>query len=105
METTKISFFKGKKIRKIIYHNEWWFSVVDIVQVLTDSANARDYWFKMKIRVKNEDGFQLSTICRQLKLIAEDGKAKNISMRTQRYFSVFFDKYQIKYLHLYESII
>ena len=48
----------------------WFFSVIDVVGALTDSANPRDYWFKMKIRVKTEDGFELSTICRQLKLKA-----------------------------------
>lgn len=75
-ETTKIAIFKGRKIRKAIYTNEWWFSVVDVVQALTDSVNARDYWFKMKIRVKSEDGIELSTICRQLKLESPDGKMR-----------------------------
>ncbi|MFH0948328.1 MAG: Bro-N domain-containing protein [Elusimicrobiota bacterium] len=72
--TTKIALFKGKEIRKIIYNNEWWFSVVDVVEVLTDSAKPRDYWYAMKIRVKGEDGVELSTICRQLKLESSDGK-------------------------------
>ena len=54
----------------------WFFSVIDVVGALTDSANPRDYWFKMKIRVKTEDGFELSTICRQLKLKAPDGKMR-----------------------------
>ena len=36
--TTKIALFKGKKIRKTIYNNEWWFSVVDVVQALTDQT-------------------------------------------------------------------
>src|SRR3990167_8844332 len=76
VEATKIAVFKGKKVRRIIFGNEWWFSVVDIIEALTDSANSRDYWFKMKIRVKSEDGVQLSTICRQLKLIAPDGKKR-----------------------------
>ncbi|MDP3057075.1 MAG: hypothetical protein Q8N37_00955 [bacterium] len=76
METVKIALFKGKKIRKIIYNNEWWFSVIDVVQALTDSVDPNDYWFKMKIRVKEEDGFEPSTICRQLKLIASDGKMR-----------------------------
>jgi DNA-damage-inducible protein D len=76
METTKIALFKGRKIRKIIYNNEWWFSVIDIIEVLTDSVNPRDYWFKMKIRIKEEDGFEPSTICRQLKLPASDGKMR-----------------------------
>ncbi|KKP70668.1 MAG: Prophage antirepressor [Candidatus Moranbacteria bacterium GW2011_GWE2_35_2-] len=73
---TKIALFKGKKVRKIIHNNEWWFSVVDVVEALTDSVNARDYWYKMKIRVKDESGFQLSTICRQLKLESPDGKMR-----------------------------
>lgn len=76
MKTTKIALFKGKKIRKILYQNEWWFSVVDVVEALTDSVNPRDYWFKMKIRVKEEDGFEPSTVCRQLKLLAPDGKMR-----------------------------
>lgn len=72
--TTKIAIFQKKEIRKIIHKNEWWFSVVDVIQVLTDSANPNDYWYKMKIRVKGEDGAELSTICRQLKLESSDGK-------------------------------
>ena len=75
--STKIAIFRSRQIRKTIYNNEWWFSVVDIVAALTDSVDPRDYWFKMKIRVKAEDKFQLSTICRQLKLISSDGKKYN----------------------------
>ena len=79
MENTKnhnqhIALFKGKTIRKIIFNKEWWFSIVDIIEALTDSLDAKDYWYRMKIRVKSEDGIQLSTICRQLKLEASDGK-------------------------------
>jgi len=60
MESTKIVLFKGKQIRKTIFENEWWFSVVDVVAVLTDSANPRDYWYKMKIRVRDQDGVEYS---------------------------------------------
>ncbi len=73
---TKIAIFKGKQIRKILYENEWFFSVIDVVSVLTDSTNPRDYWFKMKQRVKSDDGIELSTLCRQLKLEASDGKMR-----------------------------
>jgi DNA-damage-inducible protein D len=66
--------FKGKQIRRTLHNNEWWFSIVDIVAVLTDSVNPRDYWYKMKIRVDTDDGTELSTICRQLKLESSDGK-------------------------------
>jgi prophage antirepressor-like protein len=71
---TKIAIFHRKEIRKTIYKNEWWFSVVDVIYALTDSTNPNDYWYKMKVRVKNDDKIELSTICRQLKLKASDGK-------------------------------
>jgi DNA-damage-inducible protein D len=71
-----IKLFEQKKVRSH-YDSEkeiWYFSVIDVIEILTDSVNPRDYWYKMKIRVKTEDGLELSTICRQLKMIAEDGK-------------------------------
>jgi DNA-damage-inducible protein D len=70
--------FDGQAIRRVYDEptDTWWFSVIDIVQVLTDSANARDYWFKMKQRVRLEDGAELSTNCRQLKMPAADGKLR-----------------------------
>ncbi|KKS28421.1 MAG: Prophage antirepressor [Parcubacteria group bacterium GW2011_GWC2_42_11] len=71
---TKVAIFKGKQIRKTIYNNEWWFSVVDVIEVLTDSVKPRVYWNAMKTRVKGEAGTELSTICRQLKLQSSDGK-------------------------------
>jgi len=74
MENNKIAIFKGKAIRKTILNNEWWFSVVDVVEILTDSVNPRDYWYRMKERVKTDEGIELSTICRQLKLESSDGK-------------------------------
>jgi len=70
----KIAIFQKKEIRRVEHNGEWWFSVVDVIEALTDSKNPRDYWYKMKIRVKDEDGFELSTICRQLKLESSDGK-------------------------------
>lgn len=76
MTETKIAIFKGKQVRKVIHDNEWWFSVIDVVEVLTDSVNPRDYWYKMKVRVRDEDGTELSTLCRQLKLKAPDGKMR-----------------------------
>ncbi len=69
-----IVVFKGKKIRRTLYQKEWWFSVVDVVEALTGSENPRDYWYKMKIREKDESDVELSTICRQLKLESADGK-------------------------------
>jgi hypothetical protein len=64
--------FEGKKIRRTWHNNEWYFSVVDIIAVLTDSPNPRQYWGKVKDRefVK----IQLSPIWVQLKLMSSDGK-------------------------------
>jgi prophage antirepressor-like protein len=70
----KIVVFESKEIRRIWIEEEWYFSVVDVIEALTDSQNPRDYWYKMKIRVKMEDGLELSTVCRQLKLESRDGK-------------------------------
>ena len=76
MEKTKIALFKGKKIRKTIFNNEWWFSVIDVIAALTDSAKPRVYWHAMKTRIKSEGGIQLSTNCRQLKLEANARNSK-----------------------------
>lgn len=70
----KIALFEKKQIRKIWHNNEWFFSVVDIVGALTDSADPKDYWYRIKKRATDEEGAELSTICRQLKLPASDGK-------------------------------
>lgn len=78
MENKELALFEAKQIRRQ-YNSEtemWYFSIIDIIEVLTESSNPRDYWFKMKQRVKTEDGFELSTICRQLKLKATDGKMR-----------------------------
>ncbi len=76
MDDTKIAIFKGTQIRKTIHQREWWFSVVDVVQALTDQADnltARKYWNKISQRLK-EEGSELVTFCHQLKLEASDGK-------------------------------
>ncbi|MCG2689811.1 Bro-N domain-containing protein [Candidatus Parcubacteria bacterium] len=74
----QITIFEGKQIRRVWDNKQekWYFSVIDIIGALTNSINARDYWFKMKIRVKSEGGIELSTVCRQLKLEAPDGKMR-----------------------------
>ncbi len=71
-----LSVFEGKEIRKVWHNEEWWFSIVDVVGALTDSVDAKDYWYRLKQREKESSGIELSTFCRQLKLIAEDGKMR-----------------------------
>ena len=72
-----IVVFNDRSIRRVFVDDLWWFSVIDVIQSLTDSINPRDYWYKMKVRVKSEDGIELSTFCRQLKLKSSDGKSYN----------------------------
>ena len=72
---TKIAVFKKRDIRKTIHANEWWFSVVDVVAALTDSADPGAYWRKLKQRLK-EDGSEVVTFCHGLKLLAPDGKMR-----------------------------
>lgn len=75
-EINKLAVFEGKAIRRIWHNDEWWFSVVDVVGALTDSVDAKDYWYRLKQRERESSEIELSTICRQLKLPAEDGKLR-----------------------------
>jgi hypothetical protein len=76
LPSTEIKLFEEQTIRTSWDETleEWYFSVVDVVDILTESVNPRDYWYRMKQRVKIQDGIELSTICRQLKLVSSDGK-------------------------------
>jgi DNA-damage-inducible protein D len=69
---SNIKLFESKQVRSHWDSEKetWYFSVIDVVDILTKSSNPRDYWFRMKVRVKTEDGLELSTNCRQLKLRA-----------------------------------
>jgi len=71
--TNKLVVFEDKKIRRIWHNNEWFFSVIDVVQVLTDSNNSRNYWSMLKKR-EFDAGIELSTNCVQLKLESSDSK-------------------------------
>ncbi len=67
----KIVLFEGKKIRRIENNGEWFFSVIDVIEVLTDSATPRKYWSTLKTREP-----QLSSVCGQLKMVATDGRER-----------------------------
>lgn len=87
-ENTRIKLFEDKKVRTIWDEEaeEWYFSVVDVVAVLTESPNPRKYWSVLKTRLKTE-GSQLATNCSQLKMPATDGKMyKTDCMTTEQLF-------------------
>ncbi len=67
-------FFKGKKVRKKIHKKEWWFSILDIIKILTDSPQPKTYWAKMKERDMALS--QPFPFWEQLKMIADDGKMR-----------------------------
>jgi prophage antirepressor-like protein len=69
----KIAIFKGKEVRRTLFNKEWWFSIVDICTILTDSPDGGAYWRKLKQRL-NEEGNEVVTFCHGLKLAASDGK-------------------------------
>jgi len=73
-KSDKLIIFQSKKIRRIWHEKQWYFSVVDVCEALTDSPDPKDYWYRVKKRMTDEEVAQLSTICRQLKLEASDGK-------------------------------
>ncbi len=66
--------FEGKNVRRVWHKEEWWFSVVDIIAILTQSSHARNYWKVLKHRLI-EEGSEVVTKCNQLKLPASDGKS------------------------------
>ena len=73
-----VKMFEGSQIRSVWDNEreEWYFSVVDVIGSLTESNNPRDYWYRVKKRMSDEERSELSTICRQLKLKASDGKMR-----------------------------
>lgn len=73
-ENAKVAFFEGKHIRKIFHEGEWWFSVVDIVQVLTGSSIPKRYWSDLKRKLGKEGYVELYEKIVQLKFAASDGK-------------------------------
>jgi prophage antirepressor-like protein len=81
MSENKILAFENKFIRRTWHNEEWWFSVVDIVNALTDSKDAGAYWRKLKQRLI-EEGSQVVTFCHGLKLAAPDGKMRETDCAT-----------------------
>lgn len=74
-KTTAIKLFEEQKVRTLWDETEekWFFSIVDVVGILTQSPNPRKYWSVLKTRLKNEGG-EMTTICSQLKMRSVDGK-------------------------------
>lgn len=76
------NLFEDKEIRSIwdSEKEDYYFSVVDVISILTDSRDPSDYWTTLKRRLINNDGSQLPTNCRRLKFKAKDGKLRNTDL-------------------------
>jgi prophage antirepressor-like protein len=77
-QSMRIALFKGREIRKIIHDNEWWFSVSDVVEAITDSKDAKQYIKRMRSRDSELNSYW-GTICTPLEMTAMDGKKRQIN--------------------------
>lgn len=73
---TRIAIFRNKKIRKTVYNNEWWFSVVDVIEALTGTERPRKYWNDLKKKITNEGYIEVSEKIGRLRIKALDGKIR-----------------------------
>ena len=75
---TITNLFEGKEIRSVwdAEKEDYYFSVVDVINALAGPANPRDYWYQLKKRLSEEEKSEVSTNCRQLKIKAKDGKMR-----------------------------
>jgi DNA-damage-inducible protein D len=86
-QTTRIAIFKGKKVRKTIHQDEWWFVVEDVILALTDSANVKDYINKMRKRdVELNKGY--GQIVHTLPITTAGGKQKMNCANTEGIFRI-----------------
>ena len=72
----RIAVFRSREVRQQLYHGEWWFAVVDVIAVLTDSIDPGAYWRKLKQRLVAEGSNETVTNCHGLKMTAADGKQR-----------------------------
>jgi DNA-damage-inducible protein D len=70
----KLAVFQGKHIRKVLHEGEWWFSIIDVVEILTDSSIPKRYWSDLKRKLASEGYSELYDKIVQLKFAAADGK-------------------------------
>jgi hypothetical protein len=75
-ESFKLAVFEGKRIRKVLHKGEWWFSIIDVVEVLVGGDRPRKYWSDLKQKLAAEGYVEVSEKIGQLKVVAPDGKQR-----------------------------
>ena len=83
MENSTLIPFEGKEIRKEWHNEEWYFSVVDIISLLTESPNPSRYWADLKRRTEKESGAKVFAFCEPLKMQTAGGKQNVICANTE----------------------
>ena len=84
----KIILFQEKEIRRVWHNEQWYFSVVDIIQILTDSPNPGRYWADFKRRAEKEAGAEVFAFCEPLKMQTAGGKQNVICADTEGLFRI-----------------
>lgn len=74
-QNNKIAIFQEKEIRKVWHNEQWYFSIVDVIEVLTESPRPRKYWNALKTKLADEGYTELSQNVGQLKMLSKDGKS------------------------------
>jgi len=75
-KASKLAVFEGKRIRKVLHEGEWWFSIIDVVEVLVGGDRPRKYWNDLKQKLAAEGYVEVSEKIGQLKMAAPDGKQR-----------------------------
>ena len=76
----QISLFKNKEIRRVLHDGEWFFSVVDIIEAITDSIRPRQYWTDLKSKIIKEGANELYENIVQLKMLEQASRILNVSI-------------------------
>lgn len=83
MQENKLAIFEEKEIRRKWHNEDWYFSVEDVVQILTDSVDVKQYIKKLKARDKELNN-NWGTICTLVEMIAKDGKIRTCNNKFSR---------------------
>ena len=73
-ENKELVLFEDRKIRRQEYKGEWYYSIVDVIEILSQSNRPRKYWDDLKKKLENEENFEVSERIGRLKMVAKDGK-------------------------------
>lgn len=76
IEDNKLAVFQGKHIRKLFHEGEWWFSIIDVIEVLTDSSIPKRYWSDLKRKLAKEGFSEAYEKIVQLKMLTSDSKMR-----------------------------